>query len=183
MCGVTMILLTFLLAALGSDEDRALFTEIYEQNHDRMEQTALRILKDSHDAEDAVQNAFLQIIRNFDALLEIPCKKRIFWCISIVKNEALAILRKKKKTILIIEELEENPAAGVEEAMSYKEVVRLFAQLPETYRSVLEMKMILGYSGKEIAKRMGLTENTVNVRITRGRAMLREIAGKEGIYP
>ena len=178
-----MILLTFLLAALESDEDRALFTEIYEQNHDRMEQTALRILKDPHDAEDAVQNAFLQIIRNFDALLEIPCKKRIFWCISIVKNEALAILRKKKKTILIIEELEENPAAGVEEAMSYKEVVRLFAQLPETYRSVLEMKMILGYSGKEIAKRMGLTENTVNVRITRGRAMLREIAGKEGIYP
>ena len=183
MCGVTMILLTFLLAALESDEDRALFTEIYEQNHDRMEQTALRILKDPHDAEDAVQNAFLQVIRNFDALLEIPCKKRIFWCISIVKNEALAILRKKKKTILIIEELEENPAAGVEEAMSYKEVVRLFAQLPETYRSVLEMKMILGYSGKEIAKRMGLTENTVNVRITRGRAMLREIAGKEGIYP
>ena len=180
---MTMILLTFLLAALESDEDRALFTEIYEQNHDRMEQTALRILKDPHDAEDAVQNAFLQVIRNFDALLEIPCKKRIFWCISIVKNEALAILRKKKKTILIIEELEENPAAGVEEAMSYKEVVRLFAQLPETYRSVLEMKMILGYSGKEIAKRMGLTENTVNVRITRGRAMLREIAGKEGIYP
>ena len=178
-----MVLLTFLFAALESDEDRALFTEIYEQNHDRMEQTALRILKDPHDAEDAVQNAFLQVIRNFDALLEIPCKKRIFWCISIVKNEALAILRKKKKTILIIEELEENPAAGVEEAMSYKEVVRLFAQLPETYRSVLEMKMILGYSGKEIAKRMGLTENTVNVRITRGRAMLREIAGKEGIYP
>ena len=178
-----MVLLTFLLAALESDEDRALFTEIYEQNHDRMEQTALRILKDPHDAEDAVQNAFLQVIRNFDALLEIPCKKRIFWCISIVKNEALAILRKKKKTILIIEELEENPAAGVEEAMSYKEVVRLFAQLPETYRSVLEMKMILGYSGKEIAKSMGLTENTVNVRITRGRAMLREIAGKEGIYP
>ena len=183
MCGVSLILLTFLFAALESDEDRALFTEIYEQNHDRMEQTALRILKDPHDAEDAVQNAFLQVIRNFDALLEIPCKKRIFWCISIVKNEALAILRKKKKTILIIEELEENPAAGVEEAMSYKEVVRLFAQLPETYRSVLEMKMILGYSGKEIAKRMGLTENTVNVRITRGRAMLREIAGREGIHP
>ena len=178
-----MVLMTFLLAALESDEDHALFTEIYEQNHDRMEQTALRILKDPHDAEDAVQNAFLQVIRNFDALLEIPCKKRIFWCISIVTNEALAILRKKKKTILIIEELEENPAAGVEEAMSYKEVVRLFAQLPETYRSVLEMKMILGYSGKEIAKSMGLTENAVNVRITRGRAMLREIAGREGIHP
>lgn len=177
-----MTLLTFLLAALESDGDRALFTEIYEQNHDRMEQTALRILKNQHDAEDAVQNAFLQIIRNFNTLLEIPCKKRTFWCISIVKNEALAILRKKKKTVLM-EELEWTPGADVEEAMSYKEVVRLFAQLPETYRSVLEMKMILGYSGKEIAKRTGLTENAVNVRITRGRAMLREIAGKEGIHP
>ena len=70
MGGVTMVLLTFLLAALESDEDRALFTEIYDQNHDRMEQTALRILKDPHDAEDAVQNAFLQVIQNFDALLE-----------------------------------------------------------------------------------------------------------------
>ena len=54
MCGVTMILLTFLLAALESDEDRALFTEIYEQNHDRMEQTGRRIWKEPHDSEDAV---------------------------------------------------------------------------------------------------------------------------------
>ena len=172
-------MLVYLLSAIETDEDRALFVDLFEKYHDRMEQAALRIVKNSHDAEDAVQNAYLQIIRHLDKVSEIPCKNRGFWCISIVKNEALTILRKNKR----IEELEEKPIAATEETLSYKEIVQLFAELPETYRAVLEMRLILGYSGKEIADRMGITENAVNVRINRGRALLRKIAEKEGIYP
>lgn len=51
-------MLSYLLAALESEEDKRRFTELYEENHVRAEQTALRILRDPHDAEDAVQNAF-----------------------------------------------------------------------------------------------------------------------------
>lgn len=90
---------------------------------------------------------------------------------------------RKNKRIVLSEELEEKPIAATEETLSYKEIVQLFAELPETYRAVLEMRLILGYSGKEIADRMGITENAVNVRINRGRALLRKIAEKEGIYP
>ena len=86
-------MLSYLLAALESEEDKRRFTELYEENHVRAEQTALRILRDPHDAEDAVQNAFLQVIHHFDEISEIPCKKLGFWIISIVKNEALMILR------------------------------------------------------------------------------------------
>ena len=82
-------MLSYLLAALESEEDKRRFTELYEENHVRAEQTALRILRDPHDAEDAVQNAFLQVIHHFDEISEIPCKKLGFWIISIVKNEAL----------------------------------------------------------------------------------------------
>ncbi len=84
-------MLSYLLAALESEEDKRRFTELYEENHVRAEQTALRILRDPHDAEDAVQNAFLQVIHHFDEISEIPCKKLGFWIISIVKNEALMI--------------------------------------------------------------------------------------------
>ena len=49
-----------------------IFTELYEENHVRAEQTALRILKNQHDAEDAVQNAFMQIIRHFEKIDESP---------------------------------------------------------------------------------------------------------------
>ena len=52
-------MLPMLLATIENDVDRALFVEIYEQYHERMEQAALRILKDTHDAEDAVQNAVI----------------------------------------------------------------------------------------------------------------------------
>ena len=52
-------MLMILLSALESDEDRHKFIALYEQYHVRMEQTAMRILKEQRDAEDAVQNAFL----------------------------------------------------------------------------------------------------------------------------
>ena len=99
-----------------------------------------------------------------------------------MKNEALTILRQRKKMVLS-DELEGDPVVDVEEALNYQEVVRLFSGLPDTYRSVLEMRLLFGFSGKEIAERMGLTENTVNVRIARGRAILRKIAEKEGFCP
>lgn len=79
-------MLSYLLAALESEEDKRRFTELYEENHVRAEQTALRILRDPHDAEDAVQNAFLQVIHHFDEISEIPCKKLGFWIISILQD-------------------------------------------------------------------------------------------------
>lgn len=49
-------MLVFLLAALESDEDKKLFTEIYEQYRPQMERTAMHFLKSHADVEDAVQN-------------------------------------------------------------------------------------------------------------------------------
>ena len=176
-------MLPMLLATIENDVDRALFAEIYEQYHERMEQAALRILKDPHDAEDAVQNAFLKIIRNFDKFLGIPRKKRLFWCVCIVKNEAITLFRKRKTTVLI-ENLEDtcDSINGADEALSYEDIIRLFAGLPETYRAVLEMKFLLDCSGKDISQKLGISENAVNVRISRGRAMLREIMEKEALH-
>ena len=49
-------MLVFLLAALESDEDKKLFTEIYEQYRPQMERTAMHFLKSHADVEDALQN-------------------------------------------------------------------------------------------------------------------------------
>ena len=161
-------MLSYLLAALESEEDKRRFTELYEENHVRAEQTALRILRDPHDAEDAVQNAFLQVIHHFDEISEIPCKKLGFWIISIVKNEALMILRRKQKELQ--QEDWDTFSADVSDPTSYNELVQL------------EMRLINGYSGKEIAQHLGISESAVNTRISRGRTLLREIAVKEGFH-
>ena len=171
-------MLTVLLAVLESDTDRQKFIEIYEQYHVQMERTALRILKEQSDAEDAVQNAFTQIIRHFEKTFEIPCEELPFWIISIVKNEARTILRKSSRIVPL--EDWDGFTENISDISGYTELGDLFTRLPETYRSVLELKILHGYTDKEIAKRMGISETAVSSRATRGRTLLREIVEKEG---
>lgn len=147
-------MLAVLLATLESDEDRQKFIEIYERYHVQMERTAMRILKEQSDVEDAVQNAFMQMIRHFEKIFEIPCEELPFWIISIVKNEARIILRKTQRTVPLDDW--DGFTKSIDDISEYTELVDLFTRLPETYRSVLEMKMLHGYSDKEISKRLGI---------------------------
>ena len=171
-------MLAFFLAVLENEADREKFTEIYEQYHGLIEKIAMRILKNQQDAEDAVQNTFVQIIRHFEKACEIDCKNLPFWIISIVKNESLMILRKKKRIIPL--EDWDSITVEAESVTEYSELVHLFSKLPETYRAVLDMHFLLEYSGKEIAQKLGISESAVNTRISRGRALLRRIIEKEG---
>ena len=164
---------------LESDEERQRFVLIYEQYHKRMERVALRILEKQHDAEDAVQNAFLQVIHHFEKISTIPCEELPFWLISIVKNEALMILRKKRNVVPL--EDWDRFEQGADSAAGYTELVELFRQLPETYRAVLEMKLLIGYTDREIAQKLGLSETAVSSRASRGRALLRKLVEKEGL--
>lgn len=174
-------MLQVFLAALESDDERELFTAIYEQNHSRMEHIAIQILNNQSDAEDAVQNAFMQVIRHFDKVHSIPCNNLVFWLISIVKNEAYMILRKQKRTVPI-EDLEDWTAFSkrAEDVTDYVALVELFAELPDTYRQVLEMKIVLGYTDVEISEHLGITKTAVSTRVSRGRQLLREILDREG---
>ena len=137
-------MLVFLLAALESDEDKKLFTEIYEQYRPQMERTAMHFLKSHADVEDAVQNAFMQMIRHFE---------KIYWD---------GLVRESENT------------------SDYTELVDLFTKLPPSYRSVLEMKILHGFSDKEVAAHLGISETAVSSRASRGRSLLREIVKKEG---
>jgi len=174
-------MLSFFLAALETVEERRRFTEIYEWYHVQLENVAIHMLTEQKDAEDAVQNAFMQVIQHFEKISEIPCEELPFWLISIVKDEALMILRKKRRTVPL--EDWDGIVNTVPDMTGYAEAVELFAQLPDTYKAVLEMKYLLGCSDKEISKHLGISETAVSTRASRGRALLRKIAEKEGVRP
>lgn len=159
-------MLLYFLAALESDADRQAFASIYDQYHAKMENTAIRILKNQGDAEDAVQNAFMQVIRHFEKIYQIPCENLPFWLISIVKNVPL----------------EDWPSFSERAAdvSDYAALVELFSELPDTYRQVLEMKVLLGYADEEISAHLGISKTAVSTRASRGRQLLREILEKEG---
>lgn len=147
-------MLIYLLTLIDNEGDRQTFTAIYQEYHVQMEKVALRILSEHNDAEDAVQNAWIQVIKHFHKVSEIPCEELLFWLISITKNEALMILRKRRKTVPL-----ENWDATTEvwnHDMNYQEIVALFTRLPETYRVTLEMKFLLQYTDHEIAQHLGI---------------------------
>lgn len=171
-------MLSFFLAMLETEEDRQKFSILYEQCNEKIEQKAKQLLKNQQDREDAVQNTYIQIIRHFEKVYEISCDEWMFWCISIVKNEAYMILRKKQKTIPF--EDWDATSGDLELVSEYEDIVELFRQIPKTYRAALEMKLLLNYSGKEIAWHLGISESAANTRISRGRLLLRELVEKEG---
>ena len=134
-------MLSFFLAALENDADRQVFASIYNPHHSEMENAAIKILKNQSDAEDAVQNAFMQVIRHFEKIYQIPCNELSFWLISIVKNEAYMILRKQKRTVPL-EDWDDYSNQSVD-VLDYVGLVDLFTKLPDTYRQVLEMTSLL----------------------------------------
>ena len=156
-------MLVLFLSILENDDERRRFTNIYEQYHEKMEQVAMRILQEQHDAEDAVQNSFVQI--------------------SIVKNEAFMILRKRRQNNTVPLEDSNSFERISGDTAEYEEIVGIFRQLPETYRAVLEMKVFIGYSDKEVAAHLGISETAVSTRANRGRSLLKKMMEREGMYP
>ena len=177
-------MLIYLLTLIDNEGDRQTFTAIYQEYHVQMEKVALRILSEHNDAEDAVQNAWIQVIKHFHKVSEIPCEELLFWLISITKNEALMILRKRRKTVPL-----ENWDATTEvwnHDMNYQEIVALFTRLPETYRVTLEMKFLLQYTDHSIRS---ASIRTLRINLSKFSSvidvvppLLRELAIKEGLH-
>ena len=72
----------------------------------------------------------------------------------------------------------EYPSAPV---LDYAALIEYIRRLPENYRAIMEMKLVLGYSDAEAAKHLGMTETAVSTRASRARKVLRKIVEKESI--
>ena len=171
-------MLVYYLQMLDTPEEKIRFEQIYLKYRGLMYHVADSILHNSQDAEDAVHNAFLKIIKKFSKFQDAPAKDLARQIVAIARNEALSLLRKKKDTAPLDDW--EGFAETAEEVSDYHALVDSFACLPQTYRAVMEMKLLLGYSDGEIAAKLGLTKKTVSVRISRGRQLLRDIVEREG---
>ncbi len=88
------------LSMLESDAERQIFLKLYNQYGNAMLRLAQRYFpKSRQDAEDAVQNAWLKVVQNFSKIQDVPCKKRGAYLVIIVRNEAITILRKRRKEL------------------------------------------------------------------------------------
>ena len=166
------------LQMLDAPEEKIRFEQIYLKYRSLMYRVADRILHNRQDAEDAVHNAFLQVIRHFKRLQNTPAQDLAPLVTVIARNEAISLQRKKREETPL--EDQDGLAEPLETVTDYHALVDLFTRLPQTYRAPLEMKLLLGYSDGEIAARLDLSKTAVSTRISRGRQLLRDIVEREG---
>lgn len=170
-------MLMLYLQMLDTLEEKVRFEEIYLKYRNAMFRAADGILHNDQDAEDAVHNAFLRIIRKFPRFQNTPVKDLAPQIAVIARNEAISLQRKKKDSVSL--EDWDGFAETTEAVSDYNSLVEAFTRLPTTYRAAMEMKL-LGYSDGEIAIRLGLSKTAVSTRISRGRQFLRDIVEREG---
>ena len=172
------LMLICYLQMLDTPEEKIRFEEIYLKYRGLMYHVANAILHNREDAEDAVHNAFLRIIKRFNRLRNTPAQDLAPLAAVIARNEAISLQRKRKGEIPL--EDWDGLAETSETAADYHALVESFTRLPQTYRAVMEMKLLLGYSDGEIANKLGLSKTAVSTRIGRGRQLLRNIVEQEG---
>ena len=83
------------LSLIDSDESKDKFEEMYLKYRKQMKKTAFKILGDDGLAEDAVHNAFLKIISNFDKFKEIDCQETKNLIVIIIRSVSIDMYRKR----------------------------------------------------------------------------------------
>ena len=142
------------------------FAKIVTDTAAVMYRVSKSILKNDEDCEDAVQEAIAKAFSKLWSLKNESFAKT--WLIRIVINECYSILRKKKISFY-------NEEITLEEADSndYSELYKALNELPADYRVTVVLYYIEGYSVKETAQILKVTEGTVKSRLSRGRKKLR----------
>ena len=162
---------------LRRKDDHSLFQELYCRYNPLLFRVAARYFPDApQEREDAVQNAWLKAFRHLEKARELPEDKVPLWLICITKNETISLLRRRRPHLPLEEWL---PATSP--AASSGSVREAIDALPEIYRAVLELKFVAGYTNREIARMLGISESAVGTRILRGRAILKGKLDAEGV--
>lgn len=165
---------------LSESQQQKLLADIYAKYKYLLYTAAKEVLQDDYLAEDAVHNAFIKISRNLDKIDDIESFRTKRFLITIAKNAALDIYRKRKlrwdKEINIsdIGEIPIEHAREMEDAFE-----ELFFNLPQKYKDVLFLK-VSDYSNKETAQILGITEFAVQKRFSRAKQLLRKSLKGEG---
>jgi len=174
-------MLPIYLAMLDGEEDKNKFELLYITYRKLMFHVANRILNDERLAEDAVHQAFVKILENFDKIENISCHKTRSYVVTIVRNTAINMYNRKKR----------HPAVPIEEAAfciaeerlertdDLDSLAEAVLKLPAIYKDALKLKYVQEFSNEEIAKMLDISEVAVRKRLERAKRKLEEILKRE----
>ena len=144
---------------------------------------ALRYMKDEQLANDVLQETFIKAFDNLGKFKQDGSLEG--WMKRITVNTALDLLRKERKFKFNSEIEKESygiaePSSTID-ALQADDLMAIIQSLPDGYRTVFNLYAIEGYSHKEIADMLKITESTSKSQYSRAKSLLRATLEKYGI--
>jgi len=150
--------------------------ELYRLYSRAMYNTALRMVRHPHDAEDLLQSIFTEVFTKLDSfrydssigawMKRITVNK----CINFLKSRRLALTE-----LTVGADRAEEPEPEREPPYTVERINRAIGELPDGYRVVFSLYAVEGYDHEEIAQILGVTEATSKSQYSRAKARLREM--------
>jgi RNA polymerase sigma-70 factor, ECF subfamily len=179
------------LARRIAGRDHAAFELLMRRHNGRLFRVARAILKDDADAEDALQDAYLDAYRHIDDFQGGAALRT--WLTRIVLNQSLMRLRKHKRHRVIVpfnreQDLPESdvahdtaelPDGAVLRAEIRRTLERRIDELPVAFRMVFVMRDVEDMTVAETAHCLSIPAATVRTRLFRARALLREALARD----
>jgi len=158
----------------ASNGDRKAQKTVYDILSGKMYAVCLRYMGEREKALDVLQDGFVTLFTKLDSFTGDGSFEG--WARKIFVNTALMSLRKKD----VLKQSEDMESAwnisstepDAIHSMSYDELLKLVAELPTGFRTVFNMYVVEGYSHKEIAEVLGISEVTSRTQLQRARMLL-----------
>ncbi len=156
--------------------DRRMQEELYRRFSPRMYAVCLRYAGNAEEAEDILQEGFIKVFKKMDSFRNEGSFEG--WIRRIFVNTAIEHFR-RKKYLLPVTEKEENTIEGkytsVLDELGAKDILALIQELSPGYRTVFNMYVVEGYTHKEIADQLGISEGTSKSQLSRAKVILQDM--------
>jgi len=167
-------------------QDREAFSQLYDRFSSLVFSLAMRLLRAQSDAEDLLQEVFMQVWRQAGSYSQERGSPEA-WIINIARSRAidkLRSIRRRDKSFVLTDdpagaESADNVESTVGDSESKLAMNSALANLPEAQRKVLELAYFDGLSQTEIAERLKEPLGTVKTRMRAGIQRLRSIIGAQ----
>ena len=169
----------YFLTLIDDNDDREYFKEIYDKYHKLMFDCAVKILKNHHDAEDAVQQVLLNLWKYIYNVKRVSETKLTGYLYATTRNHCYDLIEKNKHIILSFDEdpelglvIETTPEHIAIEKYNYSVLMEAFNELTPRYRQIIMDKTILHLNDEQAAAHIKIKVTYARECLSRARAAL-----------
>jgi len=167
-----------------TEEQQNLVEQIFRDHHIRFYHISFRILKSEASANDAVSMAYIKIMDNIEKISELSSPLMTAFCVTIVKNTSIDIIRKSKKFAHVesLDTFQDKSVESFEDFYINKSNVQRLTDLMDTLseedRKLIQLKYVNDMGYLEIGKLLGISEEAAKKRGQRIIQKLKKLYGE-----